>query len=66
LPQQGIKRVKNDFSAEIGSAALKLSPVVGVAAWGPAEWMYALTAAYVVLQAVYLLWKWRREARKRA
>lgn len=49
------------ISDEVGAAAAKLVPVAVVASWGPAEWMYALTAAYVVLQAMYLLWKWRKE-----
>ena len=53
--------MKGNLNAEIGAAAVKLLPVAGVAAWGPAEWMYALTGVYVVLQALYLLWKWRRE-----
>lgn len=53
---------------EIGAAAAKLSPPIAVASasvagWGPDKWMYALTAVYVVLQAAYLLWKWRREAK---
>lgn len=53
--------MKGNLSNEVGAAALKLAPVAAVASWGPAEWMYALTAAYVVLQALYLLWKWRKE-----
>ena len=50
---------------EITAAGLKLAPVGLVAGWGPADWMYALTAAYVVLQALYLVWKWHREWKKR-
>lgn len=47
-----------------------MAPVGVVAAaaeagWGVQEWMYAATFVYVVLQALYLLWKWRREASKR-
>jgi len=55
-----------DFTAEVQAAGMKLVPPVSVVAakaagWGPAEWMYALTGAYVVLQGAYLLWKWHRE-----
>lgn len=46
---------------EITAAGVKLAPVGIVASWGPSEWMYALTAGYVVLQALYLVWKWHRE-----
>ena len=56
------------LSNEIGRAAVKLSPPVAVmwasmAGWGPQEWMYAVTAVYVVMQALYLAWKWIREYR---
>lgn len=56
----------------MNAAAMKLSPPVAVAAaqvsaevtgWGPQEWMYVLTAVYVVIQAAYLLWKWIKEIR---
>jgi uncharacterized membrane protein YfcA len=62
--------VKEEITAEVQAAAVKLSPVgavagAGAAGWGPEQWMYALTAGYVVLQAIYLLWKWQREVRKR-
>lgn len=56
------------LSAEIGRAALKLSPPAAViwahmAGWGPQDWMYAVTTLYVVLQSLYLAWKWLREYR---
>lgn len=59
-----------ELGQELNAAAAKLSPPALVASaaaagWGPQEWMYTLTAAYVVLQAIYLLWKWRREAKGR-
>jgi uncharacterized membrane protein YfcA len=65
LASTGDKRVKGNLGAEVGAAAAKLAPVGIVATWGPADWMYALTAVYVVLQALYLLWKWHREWKKR-
>ena len=58
--------MKADIANEVGAAAAKLTPplvvaAAGVGGWGIQEWMYAATFAYVVLQAGYLLWKWRRE-----
>lgn len=58
--------MKSDFAGEAHAAALKLSvPAVvagsSVAGWGPSDWMYALTAVYVVIQGAYLLWKWHKE-----
>jgi hypothetical protein len=64
---QGMK----DQAAEatITAAALKTAPMVAVAGasvagWGVQEWMYAGTLGYIVLQGLYLLWKWHREWRK--
>lgn len=62
--------MRNEIAAEIQAAGAKLTPVVALAGakaagWGPQEWMYALTAAYVVLQGAYLLWKWHREWKAR-
>lgn len=56
------------LSAEIGSAAVKLSPpavviLAHIGGWGPQDWMYALTSVYVFMQALYLAWKWIREYR---
>jgi uncharacterized membrane protein YfcA len=54
---------------EVNTAGIKLSvpaAVIGaqVTGWGPQEWVYALTAFYLILQSLYLLWKWWREANK--
>jgi hypothetical protein len=51
---------------ELGAAAVKTAPALGVAAasaggWGMQDWVYAATFGYVVLQAAYLIWKWNRE-----
>jgi hypothetical protein len=56
------------LSAEIGAAVTKMTPpaaviLAGAAGWGPQEWMYAVTAVYVVVQTLYLAWKWIREYR---
>lgn len=58
----------SNLASEVNAAAAKLAPPVAmmgaqVSGWGPQDWMYALTALYVVLQAFYLIWKWVREAR---
>lgn len=62
--------MRQQLMGEINAAGAKLTPVLGVATagaagWGVQEWMYAATCAYVVLQAAYLLWKWRREWKAR-
>jgi hypothetical protein len=49
---------------------MKVSPPVTVAiasaqGWGIQEWMYAATLGYIVLQALYLLWKWHKEWKAR-
>lgn len=59
-----------NLANEISAAGLKVAPpailsAVTASGWGVQEWMYAATLAYVVLQGAYLIWKWRREARKR-
>lgn len=58
--------MKSEFAGEAQAAVAKLSvPAVvagsSVAGWGPSDWMYALTAVYVVIQGAYLLWKWHKE-----
>lgn len=54
---------------ELHSAALKSSPVAfiygaAMVGWGPQDWAYVLTGVYLTLQCAYLIWKWRREAKK--
>jgi uncharacterized membrane protein YfcA len=63
---QGSSALKSDFAGEAQAAVAKLSvPAVvagaSVAGWGPAEWMYLFSAVFVVIQTIYLLWKWHRE-----
>lgn len=56
----------NDIVAEVAKST---PPALVIGAtmrgWGPQDWMYVLTAGYIVMQAVYLIWKWRREARRK-
>jgi hypothetical protein len=60
-------RVKHDWSAEVGAAAMKATPPVTVAsgiaagAIDPQWFVIVPTAVYVTAQLAYLLWKWRRE-----
>ena len=56
----------NDIASEVAKSTPP-ALVIGatVSGWGPQEWMYVLTAGYVVLQIAYLIWKWRRDARRR-
>lgn len=42
---------------------MKLAPVVAVAAWTTNDWLIITSIAYVALQAAYLVWKWRKEAK---
>lgn len=58
--------MKSEFAGEAQAAAAKLSvpaAVAGSQAIGLSlqEWVYALTAVFIVIQAAYLLWKWHRE-----
>ncbi|HEY5850873.1 MAG TPA: hypothetical protein VIT62_08940 [Lysobacter sp.] len=60
-----------DELATAAAGAVKTSApplaVVGaqVAGLGINWWVAAATLAYIVLQGGYLIWKWRREARKK-
>jgi hypothetical protein len=70
LRQPGESAVRDELSEAVGAATIKAAPpmaVVGasVAGWGVQEWMYAATTVYVIAQLGYLLWKWRREAKKK-
>lgn len=56
--------------SEFEAAAAKLTPPAAVVAasaagWSLQDWMYIATIGYIVLQAAYLVWKWRRERRGR-
>lgn len=60
---------QNTVARELGVAAGKFTPVgllyAGNSVWGPQEWSYVCICGYVTLQAAYLVWKWRREARQK-
>lgn len=50
---------------EVGVASLKAAPPITVSLLTLNEWVAVATLGYVLLQAAYLIWKWRRESRKR-
>lgn len=56
---------QSSVAQDVGIAAVKVTPVGVLYAWGPQEWSYVCICGYVLLQAAYLLWKWRREARQK-
>ncbi len=61
--------MREEIIGTTGSAVLKTAPMVAVAGasvagWGVQEWMYAGTLGYILLQGMYLVWKWYREWRK--
>ena len=61
--------MREEIIGTTGSAVLKTAPMVAVAGasvagWGVQEWMYAGTLGYIVLQGMYLVWKWYLEWRK--
>jgi hypothetical protein len=52
---------------EIGVATMKIAPAgaviwASISGWGPQQWMYVTTIGYILFQAAYLGWKWRKEA----
>lgn len=56
------------FGGEAFAALGKSAPPVtisalSVAGVGLQDWVFILTAGYIVLQGAYLLWKWVRELR---
>lgn len=62
--------MKDQLAHDIGIAILKVSPPTIVAVATTAgrvdpQWFVIIpTAIYVAVQTAYLLWRWRREARK--
>lgn len=50
-----------DIIRDLTVATVKTAPPAIVGALTLNEWVAVATFIYVVLQAAYLLWKWRRE-----
>lgn len=62
--------MKDQLAHDIGVAVLKVTPPVTVAVATTAgsinpQWFVVIpTAVYVVVQTLYLLWRWSKEFRK--
>jgi heme/copper-type cytochrome/quinol oxidase subunit 2 len=63
--------VRNEIAQAVAAAGAKSAPPVAVVAasvTGALDMTFLVGAAtfvYIVVQLAYLVWKWRREARKR-
>lgn len=72
LSISGDLHVRQELAEAASTAALKSAPPVAVVTAttiGAIDmtWLVgAVTVGYVLLQAAYLLWKWRREARAKS
>lgn len=55
------QHLKNAAEATPAAAAATATLVLGMR---PDEWLSFAGIVFIALQAVYLLWKWRRDARK--
>lgn len=55
-----------DLARELGHAAVKVAPPAAVLALPPNELLAWVSIAYVLMQTAYLVWKWRREWRRRS
>lgn len=51
---------------DIGSAVAKTLPPAAVWTLTANDWLAVVSILYVLLQAAYLIWKWRRDALQRA
>jgi hypothetical protein len=57
-----------DIKTEAAQQVAKATPAVAgatIAGLTLNEWVAIATITYIVLQAGYLLWKWRRELKKK-
>lgn len=59
------ENVIDRVGADVAVVAAKVSPVALVTVTGLTlnEWVAVVTIAYIVIQAAYLVWKWRRDFR---
>lgn len=56
--------MREEFSGMVGTAVAKTTPAVAVATLTADRLVVWATLAYIILQAAYLLWRWRRDAKK--
>jgi len=57
-----------ELTQEVSNAGAKLLPpavvsVVSASGYTLQDWVFIATIGYLILQAVHLLWKWRKEAK---
>jgi protein-S-isoprenylcysteine O-methyltransferase Ste14 len=55
---------KGDMINDIGVSALRTSPPFALYAFNPSDVLVWLGILSALLNIAYLIWKWRREARK--
>lgn len=49
---------------DVGIALAKATPPLTVYALTLNEWVAVATILYIIMQGAYLVWKWRRDARR--
>lgn len=54
----------HDITREVGVAVAKTLPPVTLWALTLNDWLALFGIGYIILQAMYLVWKWVREWRK--
>jgi hypothetical protein len=53
---------KTEITRDLTVEGMKAAPPTAIAALTANEWVAIATICYIILQAAYLVWKWRREA----
>jgi len=56
--------MKHEIANTMTVAAAKTTPAVAGAVWTADTIVAAFTVGYIVLQAAYLVWRWRRERKR--
>jgi len=57
-------RMKQEITNTVTVATVKTAPAVAGAAWTLDTIVAAFTVGYIVLQAAYLIWRWRRDRKQ--
>jgi len=57
--------MKNEIANTMTVAVAKATPAVAGAVWTADTIVAAFTVGYIVLQAAYLVWRWRRDRREK-
>jgi len=56
--------MKQEIANTVTVATAKTAPAVFGAVWTADTIVAAFTVGYIVLQAAYLIWRWRRERKR--